>query len=80
MFTANSTDDIAIRTVSQAPVKLLDTNFYELAGGQTIHFLSEVFLKYLFSAWQIIELKPMISSNEQGKVLKYFWKCIARKM
>jgi len=43
MFTANSTDDIAIRTVSQAPVKLLDTNFYELAGGQTIHFLSEVF-------------------------------------
>jgi SAM-dependent methyltransferase len=79
LFTANSTDDIPLRTVFQAPATLTSANFYELAGGQTIHFLSEALIRELLSGWTIHALEPRVSKDANGVAIKHFWKCIAQK-
>jgi SAM-dependent methyltransferase len=79
LFTANSIDDMPIRTAFQGPATQIDGNFYELAGGQSMHFLTEDFVRSMLADWTIIELEQLASTADDGKVIKYFWKCIAQK-
>lgn len=79
LFHANSTEDLPYRTERQPIVRQLATDFYQLAGGQTMHFFSEKYCRELLAEWSILQLTHLRTLDSAGDLLKCAWRCVAQK-
>jgi len=78
LFHANSIKDLPLRTKSQGVVTQLSRNFFELKGGQSIHFLDSDYCFELFETWDSLKLEPVHSLDAKGEILKHAWRGIAQ--
>jgi len=79
LFHANSTEDVPYRTRVQPIVRELEPDFYELAGGQTMHFFSEEYCRRVLSAWSVREVVHLRTVDPAGSVVKCAWRCVAQR-
>jgi SAM-dependent methyltransferase len=79
LFHANSTEDLPYRTKRQPIVRQLGADFYQLAGGQTMHFFSEEYCRELLAEWLILQLANLRTLDSTGDVLKCALRCVAQK-
>ncbi len=79
LFHANSTEDLARRTLHQPPERQVAPNLFVLAGGQSMHFFSHDYCRDLLRGWTVLDLQPVSSSDSEGRIIKSVWRCIAQK-
>jgi SAM-dependent methyltransferase len=79
LFHANSDEDKPYRLAHQQLLRELETDFYLLNGGQTMHFMSKDFCRELLAQWTTLVLERVRTFNADGTVSKCVWRCAAQK-
>jgi hypothetical protein len=79
VFHVNSLEDRPLRA-HNLPARELEPHYVVEESGQTMHFLSELYLRDLLATWQQVRLVPaLIEHPATGVPLKHVWRGVARR-